>query len=98
MLRALSLCLLVLFAAPALAQAPSQSQPPGSAAQEYRSKELAEAAADYRKELLESIPANKRQPAMIPRLRRDAEAEYRAKRYAQAIDDLTRAIGYGADD
>src|SRR5205085_5935375 len=26
------------------------------------------------------------------------DAEYRAKRYAQAIDDLTKSIAYGADD
>ena len=69
MLRALWLSLLVLVALPA-------------AAQEYRSKELAEAADNYRRELLDRYPANKRQPALIPRLRRDAEAEYRAKRYA----------------
>ncbi len=31
-------------------------------------------------------------------MRRDADAEYRAKRYPQAIDDLSRAIAYGADD
>ncbi len=85
MLRAVSLLLLVLVAAPA-------------AAQEYQSKELAEAAADYRQELIDSVPAAKKQPALIPRLRRDADAEYRAKRYPQAIDDLTKAIAYGADD
>src|SRR5439155_8947630 len=52
----------------------------------------------YRQELIESVPANKKQPALIPRLRRDADAEYRAKRYAQTIDDLSKAIAYGADD
>ena len=67
-------------------------------AQGYQSKELAEAAAAYRQELLDSVPANKRQPALIPRLRRDADEDYRAKRYSQAIDDLTRAIAFGADD
>src|SRR5712692_691610 len=85
MLRALWLLVLVAIAAPA-------------AAQEYQSKELAEAAAAYRQELIDSVPAGKKQPALIPRLRRDADAEYRAKRYAQAIDDLAKAIAYGADD
>jgi hypothetical protein len=81
MLRALSVLLLVLFAAPAPALA-----------QDYQSKELADAASAYRQELLGNVPANKRQPALIPRLRNDADAEYRAKRYPQAIDDLSRAI------
>ena len=85
MLQALSLLLLVLFAAPALAQ-------------DYQSKEQAEAAAVYRQDLVSNVPANKRQPSLIPRLRKDADEEYRAKRYAQAIDDLTRAIAFGADD
>ena len=85
MLRALALFVLVLYAAPA-------------AAQEYQSKELAEAATAYRQELIDRIPANKRQPSLIARLRSDADAEYRAKRYAQAIDDLSKAIAYGADD
>ncbi len=85
MLRALCLFVLVLVAVPA-------------AAQEYQSKELAEAATTYRQELIDSIPAAKKQPALIARLRRDADAEYRAKRYSQAVDDLTRAIAYGADD
>ena len=85
MLRPISLLIAVLIAIPA-------------AAQEYRSEELAEAAAAYRKELIESVPPARKQPAMIARLRRDADAEYRAKRYAQAVDDLTRAIAYGADD
>src|SRR5438477_3145764 len=85
MLRVLSLFFLVIWAAPV-------------AAQEYQSKELAEAASNYRQELLGNVPANKKQPALIPRLRNDADAEYRAKRYAQAIDDLTRAIAFGADD
>ncbi len=85
MLRALSLLVVVLIAAPA-------------AAQEYQSKELGDAAAGYRQELIDSVPAAKRQPALIARLRRDADGEYQAKRYAQAIDDLTRAIASGADD
>src|SRR5262249_61290379 len=85
MLQALSLLLLVLFAAPVFAQ-------------EYQSKEQAEAAAVYRQDLVSNVPANKRQPALIPRLRKDADEEYRAKRYAQAIDDLIKAIAYGADD
>src|SRR5437764_15423629 len=85
MLRALWLLVAVVFAVPA-------------AAQEYQSKDLGEAAANYRQELIESVPANKKQPALIPRLRRDADAEYRAKRYPQTIDDLSKAIAYGADD
>src|SRR5260221_4078271 len=85
MLRALGVLVVVVIAVPA-------------AAQEYQSKELADAASAYRQELIDSIPAAKKQPALIPRLRRDADAEYRAKRYAQAIDDLSHAIAYGADD
>src|SRR4051812_27465116 len=85
MLRALAFLFLTIVAAPALAQ-------------EYQSKELAEAAAAYRQELLDSVPANKRQPALIPRLRKDADEEYRAKRYPQAVQDLARAIAFGADD
>src|SRR3954471_402760 len=72
--------------------------PQSGLAQGYESKELAEAAAAYRQELLDSIPANQRQPALIARLRRDADEDYRAKRYSRAIDDLTRAIAFGADD
>ncbi|MBV9863513.1 MAG: alpha-2-macroglobulin family protein [Alphaproteobacteria bacterium] len=85
MLRAVVLLVMGLVAAPV-------------AAQEYQSKELAEGAQQYRQELLDSIPANARMPTRIPGLRRDAEADYRAKRYAAAIDELTRAIAYGADD
>src|SRR5258707_6237823 len=85
MLRALSLLVLALLAAPA-------------AAQEYQSKDLADAASAYRQELIDSVPAAKKQPALIARLRRDADAKYRAKRYRQAIDDLSQAIAYGADD
>lgn len=89
MLRAVSLLFVVLFGA-------GWAAPAG--AQEFQSKELAEAAANYRQELLNSIPANKKQPNLIPRLRRDADEEYEAKRYSHAIDDLTRAIAYGAND
>ena len=85
MLRALSLLVVLVVAVPATAQ-------------EYKSKELAEAAASYRAALIDSVPAARREPALIPRLRRDADAEYRAKRYAQAIDDLTKAVAFGADD
>jgi len=85
MLRALSFFVLLLLAIPA-------------AAQEFQSKELTEAGVNYRQELVTNVPANKRQPALIPRLRKDADEEYRAKRYPQAIDDLGRAIAYGADD
>jgi uncharacterized protein YfaS (alpha-2-macroglobulin family) len=85
MLRAFSLLVVALLAMPA-------------GAQEYQSKDLADAAAQYRQELIDSVPAAKKQPALIPRLRRDADAEYRTKRYSQAIDDLSRAIAFGADD
>src|SRR6516164_5837390 len=67
-------------------------------AQEYQSKELADAARDWRRELIDSIPANKKQPGVVTGLRRTAEVDYRAKRYAAAIDELTRAIANGADD
>ena len=85
MRRALWLLLAVLFAVPA-------------AAQEYKSNELAEAASTYHRELVDSVVAAKRQPQLIPRLRKDAEAEYKAKRYSQAADDLKKAIAFGADD
>src|ERR1700693_3637426 len=85
MLRALYLFVLVSVAAP-------------PAAQESRSRELAGAAGAYGTELIDSVPAAKKQPALIARLRRDADAEYRAKRYTQAIDDLTKAIAYGAEE
>src|SRR5260370_4493859 len=85
MLRALSLLVLVVLAAPA-------------SAQEYQSKELADAASAYRQELIDSTPVARKQPALIARLRRDADAEYRARRYPQAIDDLSQAIANGADD
>ncbi len=85
MLRALLVLCLVSVAAAA----------PG---QEYQSKDLAEAASDWRRELIERIPANKRQPTMIAGWRRMAEGDYREKRYAAAVDELTRAIVNGADD
>src|SRR5690242_6988327 len=85
MLRALLVFCLVSNAAPALAQ-------------EYQSKELADAARDWRRELIDSVPANKKQPALIAGWRRMADAEYQAKRYAAAIDELTRAIANGADE
>ena len=85
MLRALLVLCLVSTAAPGLTQ-------------EYQSKELAAAASDWRRELGDRIPANKRQPAMIAGWRRMAESDYQAKRYAAAIDELTRAIANGADD
>ena len=67
-------------------------------AADYESKELADAGTQYRQDLLDKVPAKKRQPNLIPRLRKDAEEEYRAKRYDRAIDDLETAISYGADD
>ena len=84
MLRAL-LLLVAFLAAPA-------------AAQEYQSKELADAARSWRQELIDSIPANRKQPAAIAALRRTAEVEYQAKDYSAAIDKLTSAIANGADD
>src|SRR5947207_3966405 len=85
MLRALLVFMLVLFAAPAMAQ-------------EYQSKDLTEAGVNHRQEIVTNIPANKRQPSLMPLLPSAADADYRAKRYPQAIEDLTRAIAYGADD
>src|SRR5215472_14943414 len=84
MLRSL-LVLCLVFASPALAQ-------------EYQSKELADAARDWRRQLIDSIPANKKQPGLIAGWRRAADGDYQAKRYAAAIDELTRAIANGADD
>jgi uncharacterized protein YfaS (alpha-2-macroglobulin family) len=84
MLRAL--LLLVVFAgAPALGQ-------------EYQSKELADAAREWRQELIDSVPANKKQPNLVAALRRTAEVEYQAKDYTAAIGKLTSAMGNGADD
>ena len=88
MFRTLSLVLVLVagaWAAPALAA-------------EYESKELADAGHDYRQDLLDKVPQNKRQPQLIPRLRQDAADEYKAKRYDQAVGDLEKAISYGADD
>src|SRR5437764_10155400 len=85
MLRALLVLCLVSIATPALTQ-------------DYQSKELADAASNWRRELIERIPANKRQPSMIAGWRRMAEVDYREKRYPAAIDELTRAIANGADD
>src|ERR1700733_11979866 len=68
------------------------------AAADYESKELADAGTQYRQDLLDKVPAKKRQPNLIPRLRKDAEEEDRAKRYDRAIDDLETGISYGADD
>ena len=85
MLRALLVFCLVCVAGPTLAQ-------------EYQSKELADAARAWRQEVIDSIPANKKQPGLIAGWRRMAETDYQAKRYAAAIDELTRAIANGADD
>src|SRR5665213_4143702 len=88
MFRTLSLLLVLVvgvWAAPSLAA-------------EYESKELADAGRDYRQDLLDKAPAAKRQPNLIPRLRKDSDDEYKAKRYSQAVGDLETAISYGADD
>ena len=78
MLRLLLVCCLVCVTAPTLAQ-------------EYQSKELADAARDWRQELIDSVPAGKKQPNLVAALRRTAEIEYQAK-------DYTAAIANGADD
>ena len=88
MLRTLSLVLVLVTGAWALP----------AAAAEYESKELADAGTDYRQSLLDRVEAKKRQPSLIPKLRRDAEAEYKDKRYSRVVEDLERAISYGADD
>src|SRR5258708_18587946 len=85
MLRAFFVFCVVFIAAPALGQ-------------EYQSKELADAARDWRQQLIDSVPANKKQPGLVAGWRRTADADYQAKRYAAAIDELTRAIANGADD
>src|SRR3984893_6366081 len=85
MLRSLLVLCLLCIAAPALAQ-------------EYKSKELADAARDWRKELIDGIPANKKQPNLVAGLRRAAEIEYQAKDYRAAIGRLRSAIANGADD
>src|SRR5215472_7026314 len=71
---------------------------PLAAAAEYESQELADAGKDYRQDLLDRFAAAKRKPTLIPRLRKDADEEYRAGRYGKAADDLETAIAYGADD
>ena len=43
-----------------------------AAAQEYQSKDLADAARDWRQELIDSVPANKKQPGLVAGLRRTA--------------------------
>src|SRR3984893_13930448 len=85
MLRALLVLCLVSVASPTRAQV-------------FPSKELADAARDWRRELIDSVPATKKQPALIAGWRRMADADYQAKRYAAAIEELTRAIANGADD
>jgi len=85
MLRLLMVFCLVCVTAPTLAQ-------------EYQSKELADAARDWRQELIDSVPANKKQPNLVAALRRTAEIEYQAKDYAAAIGKLTSAVANGADD
>src|SRR5438128_2539773 len=67
-------------------------------AQEYQSKELANAARDWRRELIDGIPANKKQPNLVAGLRRAAEIEYQAKDYTAAVGRLRSAIANGADD
>src|SRR5215469_9308869 len=84
MLRSL-LVLCLVFASPALAQ-------------EHQSKELADTARDWRQELIDSVPANKKQLGVVAGLRRTAEIEYQAKDYSAAIGKLQSAIANGADD
>src|SRR5262249_14229503 len=67
-------------------------------AQEHQSKELADTARDWRQELIDSVPANKKQLGVVAGLRRTAEIEYQAKDYSAAIGKLTSAIANGADD
>ena len=62
MLRPLLVLCLVCFTSPALAQ-------------EYQSKELADAAREWRQELIDSVPASKKQPNLVAGLRRTAEIE-----------------------
>src|ERR1700681_764674 len=85
MLRAFFVFCVVCIAAPALGQ-------------EYQSKELADAASDWHRELIDSVPASKKQPGLVAGWRRTAELEYQANHFAGAIDLLTRAIANGADD
>jgi alpha-2-macroglobulin len=95
MLRVLSF-VLVLVAAPFASWA--ATAPATSPATDYESKELADAGQQYHQDLLDSIDAKKRQPNLIPRLRKDADDEFKAHRYRQATDDLEKAIANGADD
>src|SRR5437870_13517875 len=83
MLRSLLVLWIVCIAAPAMAQ-------------EYKSKELADAARDWRQELIDGIPANKKQPNLVAGLRRAAEIEYQAKDYRAAAGRLRSAIPTGA--
>jgi uncharacterized protein YfaS (alpha-2-macroglobulin family) len=69
-----------------------------AAAQEYQSKELSDAAHEWRQELIDGVPANKKQPGLVAGLRRTAEIEYQAKDYSAVIGKLTSAIANGADD
>src|SRR5437773_3857429 len=85
MLRSLLVLCVVFVAAPTLAQ-------------QYQSKDLAAAARDWRRELIDSIPANRKQPGLVAGWRRTAEVDYQAKHFGGAIDLLTRAIANGADD
>src|SRR5262249_4041688 len=61
-------------------------------------KELADAAHEWRQELIDTVPANKKQPNIVAGLRRTAEIEFQAKDYSAAIGKLTSAIANGADD
>src|SRR6266481_3514571 len=85
MLRSLLVFCLLWVSAPALAQ-------------EYQSKELADAARDWRREVIDGIPANKKQPNLVAGLRRAAEIEYQAKDYRAAVGRLRSATANGADD
>src|SRR5439155_20978443 len=85
MLRSLLVFCLVCVAAPAMAL-------------EYKSKELAAAARDWRQELIDGLPANKKQPNIVAGLRRAAEIEYQAKDYRAAVGRLRSAVANGADD
>ena len=49
-------------------------------------------------ELIDSVPANKQQPALIAGWRRTPRPITRPSAMPQAIDELTRAIANGADD
>src|SRR6266481_8791208 len=85
MLRSLLVFCLLWVSAPALAQ-------------EYQSKELADAARDWRREVIDGIPANRKQPNLVAGLRRAAEIEYQAKDYRAAVGRLRSATANGADD